>query len=264
MIVCCVMTTVTAASLSSVPSLPDSLFEPGETVRVGAVADGLTLTLDDGRILRLAGIDAPVFNGPHAALHLERMLVGQNVQLHYGAMRQDRWRRVMAHVVFDGGSDALVWVQGDLLTRGLARVFTTPDTLKGVSEMYRLEASARAAKRGLWADGRFAVRKLPLRERDLRSVQIVEGRIVDVANVRGRVYLNFGPDWKTDFTVLIPSVVRRQMEREGTDLAALKGHVVRVRGWVKEWNGPMIEIDHGAQLEVPAKPLEAPLETGVR
>ncbi len=84
----------------------------------------------------------------------------------------------------------------------------------------------------------------------MNSFQLVEGRVATAANVRGRVYLNFGEDWKTDFTVLAPSSVRRMFEKKGIDLALLGGSVVRVRGWVKSWNGPMIELTHPEQLEI--------------
>ena len=38
--------------------------------------------------------------------------------------------------------------------------------------------------------------------------------------------------------------------REGFDLAAYDGRRVRVRGWLKSLNGPMIEVTHPEQIEV--------------
>ena len=43
---------------------------------------------------------------------------------------------------------------------------------------------------------------------------------------------------------------RLLFEREGIDLEALEGRVVRVRGWVESWNGPMIKVTHPEQIEV--------------
>ena len=71
-----------------------------------------------------------------------------------------------------------------------------------------------------------------------------------VAVVRGRLFLNFGADWRSDFTVTFRSRDRKRLEREGYDYRALAGRRIRVRGWLKSWNGPMIEATHAEQIEV--------------
>ena len=43
-------------------------------------------------------------------------------------------------------------------------------------------------------------------------------------------------------------VGRRARERR-----ALEGRISRVRGWIKWWNGPMIELTHPEQIEVLAQ-----------
>ncbi len=74
--------------------------------------------------------------------------------------------------------------------------------------------------------------------------------MVDAAVVRGRVYLNFGADWKTDFTVTVAPRDRRLFDDAGIDPGAFAGARLRVRGWVKQYNGPMIEVTHPEQIEV--------------
>jgi micrococcal nuclease len=78
----------------------------------------------------------------------------------------------------------------------------------------------------------------------------VEGVVLDAAEIRGRVYLNFGEDWKSDFTVTLAPAVRRLFASEGIDPLDYGGKTVRVRGWVKSFNGPMIEASHPEQIEV--------------
>jgi hypothetical protein len=68
--------------------------------------------------------------------------------------------------------------------------------------------------------------------------------------VRGRAYLNFGADWKQDFTVTLAPAVRRLFEAEGHDPRAYEGRRIRVRGWLKSFNGPMIEATHPEQIEL--------------
>ena len=83
------------------------------------------------------------------------------------------------------------------------------------------------------------------------AFQIVRGEVRRVAPVRDYVYLNFGADWRRDFTVRIR---RQELEarfaRSGTDALALAGHRVEVRGFVLEAGGPLIEVSHPEQIEV--------------
>ena len=77
--------------------------------------------------------------------------------------------------------------------------------------------------------------------------------MVAAAVVRGRAYLNFGPDWKGDFTVSVEPRHRRLFDAEGIDIEALEDRRIRVRGWVESWNGPLIEVTHPKQIEVLGK-----------
>ena len=74
--------------------------------------------------------------------------------------------------------------------------------------------------------------------------------MVDAAVVRGTAYLNFGTDWRRDFTFRAQPDARRAFDRAGIDLAGLTGQRVRGRGWVFPLNGPMIDLTHPEALEV--------------
>ena len=79
---------------------------------------------------------------------------------------------------------------------------------------------------------------------------MVEGTVLDSAEVRGRTYLNFGEDWRSDFTVTISPKDKRRFREESFDLLALKGRRIRVRGWLHQRNGPMIDVTHPEQIEL--------------
>jgi len=70
------------------------------------------------------------------------------------------------------------------------------------------------------------------------------------AIVRRRGYVNFGADWKSDFTISIAPRDRKLFGPEGEDILAFKGRIIRVRGWIKSFNGAMIEATHPEQIEV--------------
>lgn len=228
-----------------------------DSARVIAVIDGDTVKLENGREVRLVGIQAPKLPlgrrgfaewplAGEAKTKLERLTAQSRVTLHYGGARQDRHGRMLAHVTLAEGT---LWAQGEMLQAGLARVYSFPDNRALTAEMLALEREARAARRGIWANPYYKIRAPDETRRDIETFQLVEGRVVQAAAARDRLYLNFGPDYRTDFTI---AIARRDLKLFGRDFdgKALEGKTVRVRGWLKSINGPMIEATHPEQLEV--------------
>ncbi len=145
-----------------------------------------------------------------------------------------------------------LWLQEELLCRGLARVYTFPDNRQLAPELFVAERAARAAHRGMWAEPACAVRTVdPARlANDIGAFHIVEGRIAGTAKVRGRVYLNFGEDFRSDFTATISPNAVPLFTKAKLDPLALKDKVVRVRGYLRNYNGPVIDITHPEQIEI--------------
>lgn len=236
-----------------------------ETARVVEVIDGDTLVIDrdlgSGHQVRLQGAQAPkpfpdgseAWIVPHAEaarVALSDLATGRTVTLLLPPQPINRYGQVLAQVERDDG----MWLQGEMLRRGLIRVHTQPNDPSRAAEMLRLEDLARRDNLGLWAEINYAVRTPENVGSDLGTFQIVEGRIVRTARVKSQVYLNFGEDWRKDFTVNVPLRQFTRMHRDGLDLLALEGKRVRVRGWINERNGPEIELTHPEQLEVIESP----------
>ena len=142
-------------------------------------------------------------------------------------------------------------VQEECLRRGLARLspkaFGWP--YENVEAAYAAEMEAREMRRGLWADDAFAIRppdpdKL---SQDMDSWQIVEGIVVDAQTRGGVSYLNFGSDYRTDFTVVVRAKVAAQMAETPEDLVGAR---VEVRGWIEMVNGPSIWLRNARALRV--------------
>ena len=117
-----------------------------------------------------------------------------------------------------------------------------------------IENQARAAGAGLWRNPRFRVRSADEAGRALGSFQLIEGRVLAAARRGDRWYLNFGEDWRSDFTVVIPARALPDFAAAKIDPWALKGRVIRVRGWVESFNGPMIEAVIPEQIELIEEP----------
>jgi endonuclease YncB( thermonuclease family) len=233
----------------------------GPEVVVERALDGDTLALADGRVLRLAGVLAPksadrdaqrthereIAGAASAArVALEQLARGRALTLWHGDLAEDRHGRVFAHARTAEG----VWLADELLRLGHARVFTQADAAERAAEMLKLEADARAARRGLWALAAYAVRTDEEAGRSADSFQIVEGRVLKAAAAREFFYLNFGSDYRRDFTVGVERAALRAFRRAGRDPAALAGKRIRIRGWVIWRGGPYIGATHPEQVEV--------------
>jgi endonuclease YncB( thermonuclease family) len=246
---------------SSEPALARDCKDPATIIGVSS-ADELVLDhpIEGTTTVRLAGIDPPELtarsdtetarsvDGTEATL--SQLIAWRAACLELFDRRQDRYGRLLAHVYRDDG----LWIQGELLRRGLARVHVTADTRPLASEMLTIENRARRAGEGLWRDPRFRVRSAAEAGRALGSFQLVEGRVVEAARRADRWYLNFGEDWRSDFTVIIPAQAPPDFVAAKLDPYALKGHVIRVRGWVESFNGPMIEAVIPEQIEIIDEP----------
>src|SRR5690606_15042414 len=74
------------------------------------------------------------------------------------------------------------------------------------------ERLARKEKAGLWRTRRLIDANNPPAERWRGQFVIARGIVREVARTPARTYLNFGTDWKSDFTVAIPAAARRKFE----------------------------------------------------
>jgi endonuclease YncB( thermonuclease family) len=227
---------------------------PRESGRIAAVIDPVSFELADGRELRLEGLGPPRapsrHNGPWPYLGDATAEVSDLVDdgaLTFAATEApDRYGRIIAQVWLENGT----WLNGALARQGLARVETTADQRRCAAEALRLEADARAARRGMWRLSAYEVRDAMEAGAFTNDFQILEGRIAETAEVRGRIFLNFGTDWRTDFTVTIAPGDARKFAEAGRDPLSWAGRAIRVRGWLEWYNGPMIEASHPEQIEL--------------
>jgi endonuclease YncB( thermonuclease family) len=229
--------------------------EPATIVRASSAGElVLDHPVEGTTTVRLAGIDPAELAPPSdtrrsidgAEAALSQLIEGRVACLALFEPRRDRYGRLLAQVYRDDG----LWIQGELLRRGFARVHVTADTRPLASEMLAIENQARRAGEGLWRDPRFRVRSAAGAGRALGSFQLIEGRVVEAARRADRWYLNFGEDWRSDFTVIIPAHALHDFAAAKVDPYALRARVIRVRGWVESFNGPMIEAVIPEQIEI--------------
>jgi endonuclease YncB( thermonuclease family) len=219
--------------------------------RVAAITDGRSFVLDDGRAIRLAGLEVPPETEPAgqgARGALSAMLVGEFIELRGAADSSDRYGRVVAHAFLADRP-----VAHEMLAAGHARVGVQAGAPACAAELLSHERVARTARRGLWADPRYAILDAG-NLADLVGIQghfaVVEGKVVSVRDGGGTTYVNFGRRWSQSLTVTISKRHGRIFAAAGIQPAALENRRVRVRGWIEVRSGPRIEANRPEQIEV--------------
>lgn len=160
---------------------------------------------------------------------------------------RDRWGRRMVRA-YEAGEISL---QEELVTAGAARVRPQGDDYEFIRRLLVREQAARDAGSGLWRRKFYRVRDAGSAEDAIGGFHLVEGAVARVGRGGGRFYLNFGEDFRRDFTATAKSGAARRWKSAGlVDIESLEGARVRVRGHVASINGPSIEITHPMQVEL--------------
>ena len=242
------------------------------TATVAQVMDGQTLRLEDGGGVRLIGALAPEaprwWKGikpwppaERARRALEELIGTSKVELRFagGEMKRDRHGRFLAQLFVLRGAER-IWAQGEMIRRGLAQAYSFRGHRACARDLQAYERQARAGRAGLWRSGKFAVlgaQSVAALSKRRGVFQVVEGKVLSVGRTRKWSFVNFGADWKTDFTVAIRAGDRSRFQGSDLPLDQLAGKRVRVRGWIGRWNGPVIKATHPEQITIVDEPGDA-------
>jgi len=238
----------------SAPATPCA-FEPQGEGRVTEVIDGRSFRLQDGREIRLAGIE-PAFAGKPGAERvraLTTLLAGRDVRLHGNDDTPDRYGRQTAYA-WRLPDETLV--QRELLAQGEALVSPDVSDRECAASLLAAEAAAREGKIGIWADP-AAIKNTESPGGILTGIgryTLVEGKILSVRQVGAITYLNFGRNWTRDFAVTIPRRALANLAAAGLVPKLLENKRIRVRGFVEARTGPRIEVLQAGQIELVGEP----------
>lgn len=227
-----------------------------ERVRVGQVLDGDTLALQDGRRLRLIGINAPELGHdgtPHepgalAARDALRRLVFLNrnqLGLRLGREREDRYGRLLAHAFLDDGRNLTALMLG----QGQGFALTVPPNTWQAECYHATAARARSAGKGLWRRSDFRPRPAADLPISTQGFHFIRGRVTHVSegqynrwiNLQGNVALRIA---RTDLKAF-----------GGLDWAELPGREIEASGWIYQRRGQLrLQIRHPLMLTVLGPP----------
>jgi hypothetical protein len=206
-------------------AMREALSEP-----VAAITAGPTITLSSTGAAVFADIvfpDADLAEQWMAAHLLQQALV-------FSVVDVDRYGRSIIK------SD----VQQTMLRDGVAVIYSFGHPPKA---WQAAEDAARIAKRGVWGKENFVLTPENAAQHE-GEFHVVEGVITHGYDAKRASYINFGADWRTDFSVTIPAKFRRRFAELLPQLR--EGAHVRVRGSIVHENGPMIRVTKPEQIPI--------------
>lgn len=138
-----------------------------------------------------------------------------------------------------------------LLNAGLAIVMNPAAVSSAniLSELLVAEYQARQKKIGLWALPQYADIPADDAYNHIGRYGFVVGVVQDVVRVKSVIYLNFGDDWRKDFTAVIKAGDVKKSWPKSFDPQSYKGQHICVRGWLERRNGAMIAVETPWQIE---------------
>lgn len=141
--------------------LVDAVPQGAETAQCHHVYDGDTLTLTNGKRVRLLGIDTPELKekqpfAEEAKRCTQQQCSGQTVYLEYGSEPEDRFGRKLAYVYVKSVEHPgkFVFVNAMLLCEGLARFYSPGAALSKRDGLLLCMSEAKNARAGQWASFR--------------------------------------------------------------------------------------------------------------
>ena len=224
---CCLLTT----ALHAENACPTDQIDEFAVVRY--VHDGDTVHLEDGRKLRLIGINAPELardNRPEQAYaqqaraFLNKALADHDyrVGLRYGMTRHDRHQRTLTHLFTPDGDN----IQALLLQQGLAQAIAHPPSVAFADCYARQEQVARCDGAGIWSDPQHAPVDADKLTADSTGFRLVSGRIDRVNRSNTGFWLSMA--------ALLIHINHQDLAYFGAiDIPSLTGQHVIVRGWLQ-------------------------------
>lgn len=240
--------------LASEPCLTDKqqLAKITDRAEVAKVVDGDTIYLNDGRKIRLIGINTPEIGrkgkpsqafARQAKKTLSQLLKhNKMIGLAYDRDKKDRYKRILAYVNLEDGRS----IEQILLAKGMAHSIAVPPNDTRIDCYRMIERRAQNARLGIW--------QLPENQwidaHDLSSkskgFRFVRGTISGYSESRKSIYLKLTPE----LSIRIAKKDKQYFSNK--QFKKLPGESVSLRGWVSTYKGRQsihVRTEHDLELK---------------
>lgn len=207
-----------------------------ESATVSYVHDGDTVKLEDGRKIRLIGINAPeVAHDEHpaeafalTARDLLRTLLSKHenrVNLVHGQEAQDHYQRTLAHLFLPDGTN----LQAQLLASGLVSAITIPPNSHFSGCYQQAEKRALCAQQGLWSGKISSLADL---DDSATGFRVLKAGLVSMQSSSKGLWLTL--EHGLSLRIAHQHLALFDMPK----LQSLIGKSVLIRGWLQTKNNP--------------------------
>jgi len=224
--------------------------------KVVKVYDGDTIELDNGEIIRYIGIDTPEICHPYKPVEYygeeayrfnKKLVDGKRVGVELDVQKKDKYGRTLAYIYLEDGT----FVNAELIKQGYAQILTIPPNVKYQDLFLKLQREAREARRGLWGKIDEVIDQSQAKDH-IGEVRTVRGKVLSTYQGRKAVFLNFGQDYRTDFTI---TIFARDWEKNFVSKGIrspsyYEGKTVLVTGKIKEYHGPEIIVSDPSEIKI--------------
>lgn len=223
--------------------------KPGKVFyRVKTVYDGDTLALEDGRKIRLLGINTPEIRhknqmadagGMEAKQWLINKLKGARIRIETDVEQQDKYGRILAHVFTERNE----YINQILVEAGLAAVSIYPPNLLYADRLLQAEQKAENEKVGIWREKQYAALSVDeLSAGGHPGWTRLQGRVTGIRGSRKFVYLKF--------TNRFEARIERKWLPLFTEFEHYLGQTLEVRGWLNKYKkGYSMLIRHPSAIK---------------
>jgi micrococcal nuclease len=198
--------------------------------RVKMVYDGDTVVLEDGRKIRLLGINTPEVQhrdkladagGEEAKAWLINKLQNDKVRLEFDFEKTDKYGRTLAHLF----TEKKEHINLSLVKAGLAATSIYPPNLLYVNELLAAEKKAEQDKLGIWQRPEYAVIPVNnLTEAGHSGWTRLVGKVIAIHNTQKSIYLVFSSHFEAR--------IERKWQFLFPDVNDYLGKTLEVRGWL--------------------------------
>lgn len=218
--------------------------------------------MERGQHLRLIGIDTPELRrktplgfvsepaplAKEAKEFTKRLAEGKYARIEFDIEKKDKYGRLLGYCfIKEGGKE--IFLNKRLLEEGFAVLYTSPPNVKYVGEFLKAQKEARRNRKGLW--GAYEVINPEEAGKFIGQIRTVRGKVLSTYNSGKVVFLNFGQDYKKDFTVVIFKESLPYFFKRGIrPWEFYKGKIVEVTGRIREYNGPEIIVNSPLEIEI--------------
>lgn len=227
-------------------------------IKVTEVIDGDTVRLSNGKLLRYIGLDTPevrvrnkgkfVYNPQPFSLEAKglnkKLIENKFIRVEFDVEKLDSYGRILGYCFRKD-----MFINAKLIEEGMAVLYTKPPNVKYTELFIKAQEEARRLRKGLW--GTYESISSNDAYKFINQIRAVEGRVLSTYKSSKVVYLNFGSNYKTDFTVIIFNDCLKFFRDKGIEPEAFyRNKLVKVWGRIREYNGPEIIVCMPYQIKV--------------